>query len=69
VHVRSTQRSVLDELVVECIRETLQRTRGNVRRTAMELRVPYRTMWKRIKTLGLRDELEYFRRVRVLRLK
>jgi len=61
-------RSVLHDVVVTTIRETLQRTRGNVKRAAVELRMPYRTLNARITSLGLRDELSYFRRVRVLKL-
>lgn len=66
VHLRTSHPSVLDELLIRAIRDSLRRTRGNVRATALELREPYRTMWKRIEMLGLREDLELFRRVRIV---
>jgi DNA-binding NtrC family response regulator len=58
-------RSVLDEQAIQTIRDTLRRHGGNVRQTALELRVPYRTLTERISGFGLRPELNRMRRAKL----
>jgi len=59
--------NAIDETLRETVLASIKRTRGNVRRMARELRMPYRTMHYTLTRFALREDLERVRRIRLVR--